>query len=68
MNFVFYEPRYDSYDQLPAVNDPAAAARDEVLLFPELGTNTVAKLDRRKSADFAACDVVVELTARRHRW
>ena len=50
------------YDPLPSVNDPAAAARDEVLLFPELGTNTVLKLASRQSADFSGCDVVVELT------
>ena len=28
------------YDPLPVVIDPRAAARDEVLLFPEVGTNT----------------------------
>jgi len=28
------------YEQLPAVADPVEAAKDEVLLFPEVGTNT----------------------------
>ncbi|GAA5149605.1 xanthine dehydrogenase family protein molybdopterin-binding subunit [Pseudonocardia eucalypti] len=28
------------FDPLPAVTDPARSARDEILLFPEVGTNT----------------------------
>jgi carbon-monoxide dehydrogenase large subunit len=48
------------YDPLPAVVDPEAAARDEVVLFPEVGTNVVQRFASRSTADFSACDVVVE--------
>ncbi len=49
------------YDHLPAVIDLKAAASDEVVLFPEAGTNTVwtfgaAELDPELFAD---CEVVV---------
>ncbi len=49
------------YDVLPVAVDPRQAARDEVLLFPEAGTNTVCTfadgdLDEEL---FAGCEVVV---------
>jgi len=49
------------YDVLPVAVDPRQAARDEVLLFPEAGTNTVCMfadgdLDEEL---FAGCEVVV---------
>ena len=50
------------YDPLPAVVDMRAAARDEVLLFPEAGTNTVVGFGLEKPFDehlFDGCDVVV---------
>lgn len=56
------------YEPLPVVVDPEVAARDEVLIYPEVGTNTIAGtgsaagtgLDHEPSADlFAGCDVVV---------
>ena len=48
------------YDPLPAVVDPRAAARDEVLLFDEAGTNTVVGFGLDKPFDdhlFDGCDV-----------
>ena len=50
------------YDPLPAVVDMRAAARDEVLLFDEAGTNTVVGFGLEKPFDehlFDGCDAVV---------
>ena len=48
------------YDPLPPVIDPNAAAGDEVLLFPEVGTNTCFALPTPPNEElFAGCDVVV---------
>ena len=48
------------YDPLPALVDPRAAARDEVLLFPDVGTNTVyAKKPDPADDFFDDCEVVV---------
>ncbi|MGQ0574088.1 MAG: xanthine dehydrogenase family protein molybdopterin-binding subunit [Pseudonocardia sp.] len=50
------------YDPLPAVVDLAAAASDEVLLFPEAGTNTANGFALDEEFDphlFDGCDVVV---------
>ena len=52
------------YDPLPVVVDPEDAAKDEVLLFPEAGTNVAAP---RRPPDhdeklFDGCDVVVSGT------
>jgi carbon-monoxide dehydrogenase large subunit len=52
------------YDPLPAVVSPLEAAKDEVLLFPEVGTN-VAALSGSPEQDaklFDGCDVVVSGT------
>ena len=49
------------YDPLPVVIDPEAAARDEVLLFPAHGTNTVATMGSKTEADFDGAEVVIEL-------
>jgi aerobic carbon-monoxide dehydrogenase large subunit len=51
------------YEPLPVVVDPSAAATDELLLFPELGTN-VARSDAPEIDDdfFAGCEVVVSGT------
>jgi carbon-monoxide dehydrogenase large subunit len=47
-------------DPLPAVIGTAVAARDEVLLFPEAGTNVMAAFGEPAPADFFdGCDVVV---------
>ena len=47
-------------DPLPAVVGAAAAARDEVLLFPEAGTNVMASFGEPAPADFFdGCEVVV---------
>lgn len=49
------------YDPLPAVADPEAARRDEVLLFPDAGTNVAFSMPSRAGDDFfAGCEVVVE--------
>jgi carbon-monoxide dehydrogenase large subunit len=50
------------YEPLPVVVDPEDAARDEVLIYPEAGTNTAAgnNLDVEPAPDlFDGCDVVV---------
>ena len=50
------------YDPLPVVVDLKASATDEVLLFPEAGTNTSNGFDHEKEFDpelFDGCDVVV---------
>ncbi|HEX5810639.1 MAG TPA: xanthine dehydrogenase family protein molybdopterin-binding subunit, partial [Pseudonocardia sp.] len=50
------------YDPLPVVVDLKAAATDEVLLFPEAGTNTANGFDHEKDLDpdlFEGCEVVV---------
>jgi carbon-monoxide dehydrogenase large subunit len=50
------------YDALPAVVDPEAATRDEVLLFPDAGTNVAMTMPSRAGEDFFdGCEVVVEL-------
>lgn len=50
--FVDYEP-------LPVVIDVEAAARDEVVLFPDHGTNVVNTMASPTTADFSECEVVV---------
>jgi carbon-monoxide dehydrogenase large subunit len=52
--FVDYEP-------LPAVIDPDEAARDEVLLFPEVGTNACHRLapENPNESLFSGCEAVV---------
>ena len=56
------------YDPLPAVVDPREAARDETLIFPAAGTNTVISyggaLDEHL---FDECDVVVTRTIHNQR-
>ena len=49
------------YDPLPVVVDAAEAARDEVLLFPEVGTNVCHRLapEERNESLFEGCEVVV---------
>ncbi len=48
------------YEVLPAVVDVEAAVRDEVLLFPEAGSNTVRRKGTEQGPDLlAGCDVVV---------
>ena len=48
------------YEPLPVVVDPVAALRDEVLLFPDHGTNAVMRFASSQQADFGGCEVVVE--------
>ncbi len=48
------------YDPLPVVVDPEVALRDDVVLFPDHGTNVVMRFESPMKADFSACDVVVE--------
>jgi carbon-monoxide dehydrogenase large subunit len=51
------------YDPLEAVVSPRDAARDEVLLFPEAGTNTCMSLESGEDpALFESCEVVVDLS------
>jgi len=49
------------YEQLPAVIDPRKALEDEVILFPEVGTNVCwrREAEPRKDSLFEGCDVVV---------
>ncbi|MDF2731856.1 MAG: carbon monoxide dehydrogenase large subunit, partial [Desertimonas sp.] len=47
------------YEPLPCVVDAEAAARDEVVLFPEHGSNVVMRFASPSVADFSACEVVV---------
>ena len=57
------------FEPLPMVLDPAEAAKDEVVLFPEAGTNTVFAIpgDPENANMFDDCDVVVELKFRNQR-
>src|SRR6266498_4564982 len=56
------------YDPLDVVVDARAAARDEVLLFPEVGTNTCMELPSPDSADlFDGCEVVVAVSMTHQR-
>jgi carbon-monoxide dehydrogenase large subunit len=48
------------YDPLPIVVDPHEAAKDEVVLFDEAGTNTCFAMPNLMTADFSGCEVVVE--------
>jgi carbon-monoxide dehydrogenase large subunit len=48
------------YDPLPSVNDPEEALHDEIVLFPDAGTNVVMRFASKTSADFSGCEVVVE--------
>ena len=63
------------YDALPAVVDVRDAVRDEVLLFPDAGSNTVCAFGGPElDADlFDGCEVVVTRScttsgSRRRRW
>jgi aerobic carbon-monoxide dehydrogenase large subunit len=49
------------YDPLPAVVDPRASARDEHLLFPDLGTNSACVFAPKEPDEtlFDGCEVVV---------
>lgn len=55
------------YDPLPVVIDPNDAVRDETLLFPEAGSNTVMVLGEPSADLFAGCDVVVSLRIHNQR-
>jgi carbon-monoxide dehydrogenase large subunit len=48
------------YEPLRVVVDPEAAGRDEVVLFPEVGTNVVLRFGAESTVDFSGCEVVVE--------
>jgi carbon-monoxide dehydrogenase large subunit len=48
------------YEPLQAVVDADAALRDDVLLFPEVGTNVVQRVASQGTADFTDCEVVVD--------
>ena len=47
-------------DPMEAVVDPARARHDDVLLFPDFGTNVVLRFNSDRVADFADCEVVAE--------
>jgi carbon-monoxide dehydrogenase large subunit len=56
------------YDPLEVAVDPRAAARDEVLLFPEVGSNTCMELPSPASPDlFDGCEVVVGVSMTHQR-
>jgi carbon-monoxide dehydrogenase large subunit len=55
------------YDALPPLADPEAAAEDDVLLFPEVGTNAALRLESPQRADFSGCEVVVSLRVENQR-
>ncbi len=48
------------YDPLPVVIAVEDGLRDEVLLFPDAGTNVVQRWTPKTEADFSACEVIVE--------
>ncbi len=50
------------YDPLPVVSDVTEAARDEVLLFPEVGTNLCVNRPLEASDLFDSCEVVTRGT------
>lgn len=47
------------YEPLPPVLDLEQSATDDVVLFPEHGTNVVSRLRSDQQADFSGCEVVV---------
>ncbi len=49
------------YTPLTAVVAPTAASADDVVLFPDHGTNVVMSLQTPDAADFGECEVVVGL-------
>ena len=49
-----------AYDPLPPVIDPEIALRDDVVLFPDHGTNVIVEMATKSEADFSDCEVVVE--------
>jgi carbon-monoxide dehydrogenase large subunit len=54
------ESLFVDYDPLPALVDPEAARREEVILFPEAGTNVAVAIAGEFTDDFFAdCEVVV---------
>ncbi|MGH1488229.1 MAG: xanthine dehydrogenase family protein molybdopterin-binding subunit [Acidimicrobiales bacterium] len=57
------------FEQLPMVIDPVEALKDEVLLFPEAGTNVAFAIpnDPANANMFDECEVVVELKFRNQR-
>jgi carbon-monoxide dehydrogenase large subunit len=57
------------YEPLPVVADMQTAARDEVLLFPDAGTNVVARYGSAQLDPdlFGGCDVVVTQTVTNQR-
>jgi aerobic carbon-monoxide dehydrogenase large subunit len=50
------------YDPLPAVIDVTEAARDEILLFPEVGTNVCINRPLEAGDLFGSCEVVTQGT------
>ena len=49
------------YEPLPVIVDPEVALTNDVLLFPEVGTNVVCEILASSDEDiFAGCEVVVE--------
>ena len=55
------------YDPRPPLIDPEAAAHDELILFPEVGTNAALRLESPQRADFSGCEVVVTLRVENQR-
>ena len=55
------------YEPLTPAVDPESAATDEVVLFPEVGTNAAVRLASPQRADFSGCEVVVELRVENQR-
>src|SRR3954469_11532642 len=57
-----------AYDPLPVVVDPKDATKDEVVLFPEVGNNTVLALENGDpDTVLDGCDVVVRAEIRNQR-
>jgi carbon-monoxide dehydrogenase large subunit len=50
------------YDPLPVVREPRAALADDVVLFPEVGTNVVSRDPQPAEVNFDGCEVVVSGT------
>lgn len=55
------------WESLPVVVDPRESSRDEILLFPDHGSNVVVELPAGTTVDFSTCDVVIEQEIRNTR-
>ena len=55
------------YELLTPVVDPQQAARDDVLVFPDVGTNVIFRSATKTEANFDECEIVVDLSINNQR-